>query len=247
VSAPFQTSPAAVPSIIRVSRKIFLTAIRLAVRIYPALALAACGTNNAGVSKELLDAVRDLNRASASASDGGASYPPPPYGANTGDVVEDLCFQGWTDPEKAGYDPAKLTKICLSDYHADASVRLLLVESCAIWCVACKNEYGGSSDRPSLEKQLEARKSKGFRIMGTIFQNGAGGPAEPSDAVQWASVYSLTFPFAVDPDHQLGLFTSPNVAPFNLLIDARTMKIVLGVDGDEPAVLFGKVDEFLGQ
>lgn len=212
--------------------------------ILPAVALAACGTNNAGVSKELLDAVRDLNRASA---DDAGAYPSPPYGTKPGDVVQDLCFQGWLDPEKAGYDPTKLTKMCLSDYHADQSVRLLLVESCAIWCVACKFEYGGSTDRPSLEKQLEARKSKGFRVMGTLFQNGSNGPAAPSDAAQWASVYSLTFPFAIDPDHQLGLFTSSNVAPFNLLIDTRTMKIVLALEGDEPAVLFGKVDEFLGQ
>jgi hypothetical protein len=30
-----------------------------------------------------------------------------------------------------------------------------------------------------------------------------------------------------------------------MLIDTRTMKIVLALDGDEPAVLFGKVDSFL--
>jgi hypothetical protein len=223
----------------------YLTATKLARFILPAIALTACGSNNAGVSKELLDAVRDLNRPSDAG--GSTSYPSPPYGVSSGDVVQDLCFQGWTDPAKADFDPSKLSKICLSDFHADPSVRLLLVESCAIWCVACKFEYGGSGDRPSLEKQLDDRRSKGFRVIGTIFQNGAGGPAAPSDAVQWASVYSLSFPFAVDSDHQLGLFTSPNVAPFNLLIDTRTMKIVLALEGDEPAVLFGKVDELLGR
>ncbi|HVW30367.1 MAG TPA: hypothetical protein VHC69_33645 [Polyangiaceae bacterium] len=212
--------------------------------ILPVIALTACGTNNAGVPKDLLDAVRALNQSSE--SDGGeSSYPPPPYGTEPGDVVQDLCFQGWMDPAKANYDPAKFTKICLSDFHADPDTRLLLIESCAIWCVACKFEYGGSGDRPSLQQQLDARKSKGFRVMGTIFQNGAGGPAAPSDAKTWASVYSLTFPFALDSDHQLGLFTSPNVAPFNLLIDTRKMQIVLALEGDEPAVLFGKVDGFL--
>jgi hypothetical protein len=211
-----------------------------------AVCLSACGTNNAGVSKELLDAVRDLNKP-RDGGEGSASYPSPPYGTNAGSVVQDLCFQGWTDPAAANFDPAKLQKICLSDFHDDASARLLLVESCAIWCVACKFEYGGSGDRPSLAKELSQRQSKGFRIMGTIFQDGAGGPAAPADAAQWASVYSLKFPFAVDDEHQLGLFTSPNIAPFNLLIDTRTMKIVLALDGDEPAVLFGKVDDFLGQ
>ncbi|HEX3593763.1 MAG TPA: hypothetical protein VHU80_01640 [Polyangiaceae bacterium] len=211
-----------------------------------ALVLCACGSNNAGVSKELLDAVRALNEPH-DAGPGSASYPSPPYGTKEGSVVQDLCFQGWTDPKSAGFDPAKLSKICLSDFHDDSDVRLLLVESCAIWCVACKSEYGGSGERPSLAKQLDDRKSAGFRIMGTIFQNGAGGPAAPSDAAQWASVYSLTFPFAVDDQHQLGLFTSPDIAPFNLLLDTHTMKIVQALDGDEPAVLFGKVDEFLGR
>jgi hypothetical protein len=32
-----------------------------------------------------------------------------------------------------------------------------------------------------------------------------------------------------------------------MLVDTRTMQIVLALEGDEPAVLFGKVDQFLGQ
>jgi hypothetical protein len=119
------------------------------------------------------------------------------------------------------------------------------VESCAIWCAACKTEYDGSGDRPSLTAQLTQRQAKGFRVFGTIFQNGQSGRATANDASFWSSTYSLAFPFAVDHDHQLGLFTSPMVAPFNMLIDTRTMKIVLELDGDEPAVLFGKVDSFL--
>jgi hypothetical protein len=208
--------------------------------------LGGCGSNNAGVPQGLLDAVRALNQPQ-DGGPGGSGYPGPPYGSKEGDVVQDLCFQGWTDPAAADYDPTKLSRICLSDFHDDATARLLLVESCAIWCVACKFEYGGSGDRPSLAKQLDQRKSKGFRVFGTIFQNGAGGPASANDASTWTSVYSLTFPFAVDDSHQIGLFTSPNVAPFNMLIDTRKMKIVQALDGDEPAVLFGKVDDFLSQ
>ncbi|HEX4339268.1 MAG TPA: hypothetical protein VH062_25345 [Polyangiaceae bacterium] len=222
------------------------TLLRFVAASLAAAGACACGSNNAGVSPDLLAAVRQLN-APQDGGAGGSSYPAPPYGTSTGAVVQDLCFQGWIDPSAAGFDTSKLQKICLSDFHDDPDARLLLVESCAIWCVACKFEYGGSGDRPSLQKQLDDRKSKGFRIMGTIFQDGAGGPAAPADAKQWASVYALKFPFAVDDEHQLGLFTSPNIAPFNLLLDTRTMKVVLALDGDEPAVLFGKVDEFLGQ
>jgi hypothetical protein len=209
-------------------------------------ALAGCGTNNADVPQGLLDAVRALNQP-RDGGPGGATYPPPPYGTKQGSVVQDLCFQGWTDPSAADYDPTKLKQICLSDFHADPDARLLLIESCAIWCVACKFEYGGSGDRPSLAEQLEQRKSKGFRVFGTIFQNGASNPASPNDAAQWTTTFSLSFPFAVDDEHKVGLFSSPNVAPFNMLVDTRTMQIVLALEGDEPAVLFGKVDQFLGQ
>jgi hypothetical protein len=220
---------------------------RALLAVVPAIfALTGCGSNHAGVPEELLDAVRALNQP----HDGGpsaAAYPPPPYGTKQGSVVQDLCFQGWNDPAAADYDPTKMEQICLSDFHADPDARLLLIEASAIWCVACKFEYGGSGDRPSLAKQLEQRKSKGFRILGTIFQNGASHPASANDAAQWASTYSLSFPFVVDDEHKIGLFSSPNVAPFNMLVDTKSMEMVLSLEGDEPAVLFGKVDQFLAQ
>jgi hypothetical protein len=205
--------------------------------LFLATCLVACGTNDAGVPPGLLEAVKDQGAESW--------YPAGPYGTEVGDTVQNLCFQGWSDPSADKYDPAKLQKICLGDFHDDQTSRLLLVESCAIWCVACRTEYGGSADRPSLSDSLASRRALGFRIMGTIFQNGSGGPAAPSDAEAWAKNYALTFPFSVDSEHELGLFTSPNVAPFNLLVDTKTMSVVLALDGDEPAVLFGKVDSFL--
>jgi len=220
-------------------------ALRSLVAIASLTSLGGCGTNNAGdIPPDLLDALKKLN-APVATDGGGPAYPGPPYGTKVDAVVEDLCFDGWLDPAASNYDPAKTTKICLSDFHADKDARLLLIESCAIWCVACKFEYGGSGDRPSLTAQLAERKDKGFRVFGTIFQNGQSGAATIQDAKAWSSTYSLDFPFAVDHDHYIGQFTSPKIAPFNMLIDTRTMKIVLALDGDEPAVLFGKVDSFL--
>jgi hypothetical protein len=135
----------------------------------------------------------------------------------------------------------------LSDFHVDPDARLLLIESSAIWCVACKFEYHGSADRLSLSEELAQRESKGFRVLGTIFQNGASDPASPDDAAQWASTFSVSFPFVLDDEHKMGLFSSPNVAPFNMLIDTKTMRIVLSLEGDEPAVLSAKVEQFLAQ
>jgi hypothetical protein len=174
-------------------------------------------------------------------------YPPGPYGTGVGDVVQDLCWEAWKDPKADGYDPSKLKPLCLSDFHAEREARLLLVNSSAIWCVACRAEYGGSegaNGRPSLADHLAERRDDGFRVLGTMFQDAASEPATGADAAQWARTYSIDFPFAVDDDHHLGLFTTSSIAPFNLLLDTRTMKVVLELEGDEPATLFGEVDAF---
>jgi len=199
--------------------------------------LVACGTNDASVPPALLDAVKHQGATSG--------YPAGPYGSRVGDVVPNLCFEGWSNPKAEGYAPSRLAPVCLKDFHDDPAARLLLVESCAVWCASCAFEYGGSADRPSLGSALAARSDAGFRALGTLFQDKEGNPATPADAATWAGRYSVTFPFAVDDQHQIGLFTTPNAAPFNLLVDTRTMKIVLALEGDEPSVLFGKVDSFL--
>jgi hypothetical protein len=211
-----------------------------------ALFACACGSNNADVPPGLLDAIQKQNERGP--GDAASGYPPGPYGSRVGDTVENLCFDGWRNPKSQGYDTNKLDRICLGDFHDDASARLLLVESCAIWCVACRSEYGGSgASRPSLAERLATRQKEGFRVLGTIFQNADSQPATPTDAAAWASEYSLEFPFTVDENHQLGLFTSSAVAPFNLLLDTRTMKVVLELSGDEPSVLFSAADDFLSK
>jgi len=209
--------------------------------------LVACGTNSAGVPDDLLDAIRHQNDATG---DGGSAspYPAGPYGTGVGDVVQNLCFDAWKDPKADGYDPARLQKLCLSDFHADPAARLLHVNSSAIWCVACRSEYGGSSGangRPSLADHLAQLQGDGYRLLGTLFQDASLNAATGDDAALWARTFSLEFPFALDAEDQFGVFRSPTTAPFNLLVDTKTMKIVLELEGDEPGVLFGTVDDFL--
>jgi hypothetical protein len=202
-----------------------------------ALAASACGSNDAQVPQALLDAIHKQDP---------AGYPAGPYGSRVGETVQNLCFSGWQNPKAQAYDTSQLDRICLGDFHDDANARLLLVESCAIWCVACRSEYGGNgASQPSLAERLGERQNRGFRILGTIFQDAESKPATPDHAATWASTYSLEFPFVVDPDHQLGLFVSSAIAPFNVLIDTGTMKVVFELQGDEPSVLFSAADDFL--
>jgi hypothetical protein len=204
-------------------------------RLLPLLfAVAACGSNNAELPPDLLDAIRESN--------GPVSYPEGPYGTKVGDTLPELCFQGWRDPAAAEHDPNRAETVCLSSFNQDGRARVLLVNSSALWCVACRAEYGGSSQRPSLAERLDERRDRGFRILGSLFETNDPEPATLRDASTWSRAYSLDFPFVVDDTYSLG---ESNIAPTNRVVDARTMKVLLELNGDEPAVLFSFIDDRL--
>ena len=207
-----------------------------------AASLGACGNNGAEVPPELIDAIRD--RQSEQPSD----YPVGPYGTEVGDTVANLCFdEGWRDPMAVNFDPAAFERICFSDFYdaAGAEQVILLVNAGAVWCTSCRLEYGGTAARESLSEALAARAARGFRLLGTLFQDTDSNPATPADGVLWAQTYDVDFPFAIDPNFEMGAFTQAASAPYNMLVDTRTMEIILSLEGDQPAIIFGAVDSFL--
>lgn len=206
-----------------------------------ALLVTACGTrSNDEIPPELLEAIAQRGGSSS-------SYPEGPYGNRLGDVAPDVCIRGWHDPSAEGYDPERLERICFADFW-DPEAREhshLLVNTSAIWCSACRVEYGGSGNRPSLSQHLSERRERGLRLLGALFQNAALEPAEETDAVTWARTYSVDFSFGLDAPFAMGAFADAQVQPFNMVIDTRTMRIVLRVDGDEPATLWPAIDSLL--
>lgn len=206
-----------------------------------AVLAVACGVrSNDEIPPELLEAI---------AQRGGSSnaYPDGPYGNGLGDVAPDVCIRGWHDPGAADYDPGQLERICLSDFW-DPEAREhshLLVNTSAIWCSACRVEYGGSGSRPSLSRHLSERRERGLRMLGALFQDAAFEPAGEAEVVAWARTYSVDFSFGLDAPFVMGAFADAEVQPFNMVIDTRTMRIVLRVDGDEPATLWPAIDSLL--
>lgn len=201
----------------------------------------ACGSQSHDeIPQELLDAI-------AKAGGQGDAYPAPPYGGEVGDVARNVCFDAWSDPRAAEFDPAALRRVCLADfYRSDAAEhRLLLINTAAIWCQACQTEYAGSGSRRSLNEEVRARWPDGLRALGGLFQDAAGRPASRQDAARWAQTFDVSFPFGVDPDFVLGAFANPELQPMNMLVDTTNMRILLKLQTDDPETLWQTVDEFL--
>lgn len=190
--------------------------------------LFGCGENAPSIPEELLSAL-----------DGGVSV--------NSNQVQDLCFDGWLDPRAVDYDVAAIDEgqVCLANFFDDSDARLVLVNTAAIWCVACQQEWGGSGDRPPLEEEARSRFDRGLRVFGVLFQDRDEQPATLRDASVWTRTYEIGVPFAVDPDFKMGLYADPIVQPYNMVIDTRTREIVTEVNGDQPAILFSTIDREL--
>jgi len=196
---------------------------------------AGCNSADPSVPDELLEAIARRGNAS--------DYPEGPYGTRQGDVLPDLCFEGWLSPRDAAFDPARASRVCLSDLRATPSARVLLVNSGAVWCVACRAEYGGSRDRPSLAERLAERSDRGLMVLGSLFETRDARPPDLADAALWARTFEVDFPFVVDGAYSLG---TSAIAPENRVVDLETMEVVLALQGDEPATLFAAIDALLG-
>lgn len=202
---------------------------------------ASCGTRSDDeIPPALLAAIR-AGQGSA------ADYPDGPYGGDVGDVARDVCIQAWHNPREQSYDPNALERVCLSDYYDPSATEhsLLLVNTSAIWCQACRSEYGGSGSRPSLGEEARERRSAGLRVLGALFQGSEREPATVDEAVLWARTFRVDFGFGLDATFAMGAFADPVLQPFNMVIDTRTMRIVQQVSGDEPEVLWPAIDSLL--
>jgi hypothetical protein len=198
-----------------------------------ALALVAgCGTNRPEIPPELL---------APSESCGDADYPNGPFGTEPGDVAEDACFEGFRTPDTTALREDRLEQLALSDYYdaAGENYELILLNTAALWCMACQVEH---QTLPARAAEFEA---DGLVVLSALFQDEAGAPADFDDLRVWISTFDVTFPMALDPDYQLGVYASADTAPLNLLIDARNLQIIEKFVGNQEAVLWPRIEEEL--
>jgi len=228
----------------------------MALRVWPALLALACSseslTPGAPASNEAAEPVTTgavtPPPADTSAFQAVAAYPPGPYGRGLGAVIENLTFLGWHDPVAAGYDPALLEAVSLSDFYDPNGQRtkIIVLNASAVWCSVCRTEMHDIQREGTYQSYL----ARGAQLVGTLFEDDLGGPATPNDLKLWgsASVRTIEFPLLVDPGFKTGVYFTSDATPLNLIIDATTMRIVnvmMGYDSTPGSGLWGMVDREL--
>jgi hypothetical protein len=200
-------------------------------------ALAACGTNRPEIPPELL-----ANPPSAGGCDT-INYPSGPYGTAVDTIAADACFRGWRNPSSAPHVESSLEDISLGSFYDPTgdTYELLLVNTAAVWCAACKNEH------KTLPAHYAALAPRGLAILSALFQDNAGKPAALSDLTTWVETFHVTFPMALDPDYQLGTYASAETAPLNLVVDARNIQIMEKFVGDQSTLLWQLIEDELAR
>jgi hypothetical protein len=156
-----------------------------------------------------------------------ASYPAGPYGTGRGATIQNLSFLGWRHPDVAKYDLTQLETLRLSDFYdpdGHTGIKLLAVNASAVWCSVCRSEYEDMNKQGT----YATYKAKGLEMLGTLFEDNAYYPAQPTDLYHWGSVstHAVAFPLVIDPSFKMGAYFDSDATPLNMLVDVRTMTIV---------------------
>ena len=174
------------------------------------------------------------------------TYPSAPYGTVPASVVENFSFLGWKAPDAANFEQEALERVSLADFHdpdGSKGIKLILVNASAVWCGVCNAEARDIN----VGNKYSQYKARGVEFVWTLFEDAQGNPATPVDLANWASVYEVDFPIALDPSLKLGSFFSSDATPMNLLIDARTMRIVDKLLGYNPTTHWQTIDYYVDQ
>lgn len=197
-------------------------------------ALFACGTNKPELPPDL----------GAPESCVHLGYPAGPFGTEAGDVLRNACFEGWSRPDREPHDAEALEPLALSDFHDpdDArGIRLLLINTAALWCSACRIEH------ETLPEHVEALAPRGLVVLTALFQGVEREPATLEDMRIWVELYRTNFPIVLDPSYSFGLYASAETAPLNLVVDPRNMRILRKYIGDQSAVIWPFVESELSR
>lgn len=108
------------------------------------------------------------------------SYPAPPHGPFTGDIMANHSF----------LDPDDLSERSMQELYGDGTA--LLITFNAGWCKVCKE------DTVLLNDWLAQHYDAGLRVLSILYESPNGTPVNQSYAQWWDEYYELTFPLWMD-------------------------------------------------
>ncbi len=187
----------------------------------------------------------ELDRANLAPGYQHVEYPTAPYGVTAGAVASDMEFLGWWSPADDGYDISKAQPVRISDFYdptGSKGTELLLISAVAVWCGVCRTEFAEIESK-AVHSTLGAR---GLQILGILFEDNDAEPARYVDLVNWAKAYGVQFPMVMDPGFKSGIYFDRSATPMNMLIDARTMQILLVMTGYNSEI-YDYIDRVLTQ
>lgn len=144
-----------------------------------------------------------------------------------GDIFEDYAMIGRTDTNGDGkLSDEEPQVIKLSDF---ADKDLIGITISAGWCVPCQQET---------KTFASTMKTYGDRVM--IFQvlieddNQGGGNIDVDYSLAWIKQFGVAGTSGIDPDHTPDLWNEAGSIPLNILIDAKTRKVLEKENGAGP-------------
>ena len=166
-------------------------------------------------------------------------YPCGPYGKGVGEIIDNLVFQGFADPnfrcQKAGsmaIDGQSPQGLTLGDFHRggagcpDKRKRVLWVFVSAGWCHACEVQM--KSLVPQYNKgQFDER----VELLQVLFEDNQGQPATLDFAKKYIASHGGTHPLVIDPNFDTARYFPINATPLNMLVDLQTMEIFYAENG----------------
>ncbi len=142
--------------------------------------------------------------------------------SGVGDLIDDYEFRAKNGAK--GGAAAPFETIRLGDFYdpdGKAGRKFLVILVGAIWCSACKDE---AAKLPTLSAKYGP---KGVTFIPNVAQNNGRGPSSDADLNLWLSAYKQDTWVARDDAFALKAFFNPNNMPLNLIIDLKTMKILV--------------------
>lgn len=156
-----------------------------------------------------------------------------------GDVMADFAMVGVSDVNKDGSvvgDPARVYR--LSEFAA--SHKVILFNLSAGWCGPCLAE---TKEFAGLMKKYE---SKGLLIFQALYDGAAQGTLPTLTLLgQWIGMAKPLGVIGIDPARDAGPYNTAGTTPLNMLLDAKTRKVLEKWNGFSVSSLESKLAKFL--